>query len=266
VAENAVAEALIVVVPAYNAARQLAAVIRRLAEVPLPMLARVIIVNDGSTDETARVMNDLVRTPWPLELHQRARNGGYGAAMKDGLNAALRHAPKWIAGVHADGQYGPEELPRLLHCLESRALDVLQGSRIASGTARSGGMPYSKIWGNAALNLLENWVLGLNFSDYHSGYLLYRADSLRRIPISALSDSFDFDLEMLARARAHGLALGEEPIATHYGDEISHLRPLPYVLRVLNVLFRYKKGHYAPDPLYALARDRSGADAVLRQH
>jgi glycosyltransferase involved in cell wall biosynthesis len=258
-------DSLIVVVPAFNAERKLGAVIQRLADVPLPKLGRVIIVNDGSTDDTARVMNGLSCMPWPVELHHRPSNGGYGAAMKDGLSAALRHDPKWIAGVHADGQYGPEELPRLLRGLESRALDVLQGSRIASGTARSGGMPYSKIWGNAALNWLENWALGLDFSDYHSGYLVYRAHSLRRIPIGALSDSFDFDFEMLARARAQGLSLGEEPIPTHYGDEISHLRPVPYVLRVLNILFRYKKGHYAPNPHSAVALARGVAD-TLRQH
>jgi hypothetical protein len=106
-------------------------------------------------------------------------------------------------------------------------------------------MPLYKYLGNAVLNRLENVTLGLRLSDYHSGYLVYGPRALARIPFARLSDSFDFDLEVLASARAAGLRVGEAPIPTHYGDEISHLRPLHYGLRVLRVLWRYRRGHYA---------------------
>ena len=58
------------------------------------------------------------------------------------------------------------------------------------------------------------------------------------------SRDFDFDLEAIATARARGLAVGESPIPTHYGDEISHLNPLTYGLRVLRVLWRFQRGTY----------------------
>jgi glycosyltransferase involved in cell wall biosynthesis len=234
---------LAVVVPAYQAERHLEATVERLLATRPPELADVIVVDDGSRDGTAAVAERLAAAHPQVRLVRRPRNGGYGAAMKDGL-AAARGADV-VAGVHADGQYSPEVLPRLLDERRRRGLDLLQGSRIAAGTARAGGMPLYKYLGNAVLNVLENGVLGLGLSDYHSGYLIYGSRALAELPFARLSDSFDFDLEVLAAARARGLAIGEAPIPTHYGDEVSHLRPVRYGLRVLRVLWRYKVGRYA---------------------
>jgi glycosyltransferase involved in cell wall biosynthesis len=233
---------LVAVVPAYNAARHLPDVLGRLARAS-DELARIVVVDDGSTDGTAACVRALPPLARPVELVERTRNGGYGAAMKDGL-ARARDADV-VACVHADGQYSPEALPSLVAALRARGLDLLQGSRIASGTARSGGMPLYKIAANAALNLLENRTLGLAMTDYHSGYLLYGRRALA-LPFEALSSSFDFDLEVIATARAHGLAVGEAPVPTRYADEESHLNPITYGLRVLRVLWNYRRGHYDP--------------------
>ncbi|HVY26458.1 MAG TPA: glycosyltransferase family 2 protein [Polyangiaceae bacterium] len=234
----------VVVMPAYNAGRHLRGVLARLASLSDREIARVIVVDDGSSDDTREVLAQLGPLPWPLQIVERARNGGYGAAMKDGLAAALEHEATLVACVHADGQYSPEALPALVQRLRERRLDLLQGSRIASGTAKSGGMPLYKRVGNAVLNVLENRTLGLGLSDYHSGYLVYGARALS-LPFGHFSNSFDFDLEVLACARARGLAVDEAPIPTHYGDEVSHLDPLSYGLRVLRVLWNFKRGHYA---------------------
>jgi hypothetical protein len=106
-------------------------------------------------------------------------------------------------------------------------------------------MPRYKIAGNWALGWLERKTLGLPMTDFHSGYLVYGPDVLAQVPFARLSDSFDFDLEVVACARARGLAVGEAPIPTHYGDEISYLNPLSYGLRVLRVLWRFRRGSYA---------------------
>jgi glycosyltransferase involved in cell wall biosynthesis len=236
---------LAVVTPAYQAERHLRATVERLLSAAVPGLEWIFIVDDGSRDGTRAAAEALARAHPPVTVISRAANGGYGAAMKDGLAAARRAGAEVVAGVHADGQYSPEVLPRLLEERISRRLEVLQGSRIASGTARSGGMPLYKRAGNAILNRVENWTLGLALTDYHSGYLLYGPGALAQLPFERLSDSFDFDLEVLAAARARGLAVGEAPIPTHYGDEVSHLNPFTYGLRVLRVLWRYGRGHYA---------------------
>ncbi len=233
---------LAAVIPAYNAARHLPRVVQRLSRAAPRDLTRILIVDDGSTDDTATVAAGLAATEARITVIRRARNGGYGAAMKDGLAAAAEASV--VACVHADGQYSPEVLGRLVAELQARGLDLLQGSRIAPGTALAGGMPVYKYLANAGLNVLENLTLGLRLTDYHSGYLIYGPRVLAQVPFSRLSDSFDFDLEVIASARAAGLRVGEAPIPTHYGDEVSHLRPIPYGLRVLRVLWRYRRGHY----------------------
>jgi glycosyltransferase involved in cell wall biosynthesis len=238
---------VVVVIPAYQAERHVERVVSRVLTAGLDDLSRIVIVNDGSRDGTRAAIQSLRALPCPLDHVERARNGGYGAAMKDGLERAREHAPEIVACVHADGQYGPELLPKLCATLRSRALDLLQGSRIASGTALSGGMPRYKYVANAVLNRLENLTLGLDMTDYHSGYLLYGPRALSRLPFRKFSDSFDFDLEVIAAARAHGLSVAEAPVPTHYGDEVSHLNPVTYGLRVLRVLTNYQRGKYDPE-------------------
>jgi glycosyltransferase involved in cell wall biosynthesis len=235
---------LVAVIPAYNAARHLPDVVARVARAS-DEVRRIIVVDDGSTDGTAASVRALPAFACPVDVVERPRNGGYGAAMKDGLARARELDADVVACVHADGQYSPEALPALLGAMRARGLDLLQGSRIASGTARSGGMPLYKIAANSVLNLLENRTLGLGMTDYHSGYLLYGRRALA-LPFESLSASFDFDLEVIATARAHGLAVGEAPVPTRYADEESHLNPLTYGLRVLRVLWNYRRGHYDP--------------------
>jgi glycosyltransferase involved in cell wall biosynthesis len=237
---------LIAIVPAYNAAHHLTEVIARIAAARPAHLFRTVIVDDGSNDGTAAIAQDLARTASDIEVVVRPHNGGYGAAMKSGLQVARALDADRAASVHADGQYSPEALEGLLAALDSRGLDLLQGSRIAGGQALAGGMPLYKYAGNWAIGKLERWVFGLPMTDLHSGYLVYGRRALTEIPFSRLSDSFDFDIEVIAAARAHGLAVGEAPIPTRYGDEISHLNPLTYGLRVLRVLWRFKRGDYAP--------------------
>ncbi|MEO8214332.1 MAG: glycosyltransferase family 2 protein [Myxococcales bacterium] len=234
-----------VVVPAFNAARHLDAVIRRIDRANPPGLERIMVVDDGSTDDTAATARALLATTPRLRVIERGSNGGYGAAMKTGLRAARDGGAAAAASVHADGQYSPEVLGELMSALERGPLDLVQGSRIAGGQALSGGMPRYKYAGNWLLNKLERRVFNLPMTDFHSGYLLYGPRALTEVPVDRLSDSFDFDMEVIASARARGLAVGEAPIPTRYADEISHLNPVTYGLRVLRVMWRFKRGLYA---------------------
>ncbi|HEY0712357.1 MAG TPA: glycosyltransferase family 2 protein [Polyangia bacterium] len=240
---------LVIVTPAYQAARHLPALLSRVHAVRFPAtlqteLVGIVVVDDGSRDETFAVASAWAANHPLMRVHRRAQNGGYGAAMQDGLAAARALGATCVACVHADGQYSPEALPGLLTAMAERGLDLVQGSRIAGGQALAGGMPFYKYVGNAVLNRLENRAFGLAMTDYHSGYLIYGPRVLTEIPFERLSHSFDFDLEVIASARARGMAVGEAPIPTHYGDEVSHLDPLAYGLRVLRVLWRYQRGHY----------------------
>ncbi len=233
-----------IVIPAFNAATTLPGVLRRIPRETLANLAGIWIVDDGSRDGTAAVIEALAREHRTVSGVWLPRNRGYGGAMKAGLAAAREAGVEQLACLHADGQYAPERLPSLLAALGDEELDLVQGSRIASGTGISGGMPLYKYVAGRLLTSLENRVFGLRMTDYHSGYLVYGRRALERVPFAALSDSFDFDLEVIACCRALGLCIGELPIPTHYGDEVSYLNPATYGLRVLRVMGNYLVGRY----------------------
>jgi hypothetical protein len=76
--------------------------------------------------------------------------------------------------------------------------------------------------------------------------IFYGKKALATLPFETFSDSFDFDLEVIASARARGLSIGEIPIPTHYGDERSHVKSIPYGFRALKVMGKYLFGGYEP--------------------
>jgi glycosyltransferase involved in cell wall biosynthesis len=171
-------------------------------------------------------------------------NRGYGKTVREGLFRCRRDNCDFAVCLHADGQYPPEVIPRFVQEMAACDIDILQGSRIASGTALSGGMPVYKYAANRILTFFENIAFGLSMTDYHSGMLVYGRKALNSLPFEVLSSSFDFDLEVIALARSRGLRIEELPIPTRYAGEISHVNVCSYGLRVLRVMARYATGRY----------------------
>lgn len=232
-------------IPAYNAEHTLAGVLRRIPTDMWAAVNTVWIVNDGSADGTWSEI-EKARAAWPkVNGVNLPHNRGYGGAVKEALKRIRAENVAAAVCIHADGQYAPEEIPRLLNVLDGERFDLLQGSRIASGTALSGGMPLYKYLAGRFLTFLENRVFRKAMTDYHSGCLVYGRKALDAIRFEQLSDSFEFDLEVIASALALKLNVGETPIPTHYGGEKSHLNPVAYGLRVLRVLWRYLRGRYS---------------------
>ncbi|HMD69062.1 MAG TPA: glycosyltransferase family 2 protein [Chitinivibrionales bacterium] len=233
-----------VVIPAYNAARTLEEVIARIPLILWESISRVWIINDGSTDDTQGVVDALCAANGKISANHFGINRGYGKAVREGLFRCREDGCDYAVCLHADGQYPPEAIPGFVETMADRGIDLLQGSRIASGTALSGGMPVYKYVANRILTFFENIVFGLSLSDYHSGMLLYSRKALDSLPFDRLSASFDFDLEVIAVCRARGLAIAELPIPTRYAGEVSHLNPVTYGLRVLRVMAEYLAGRY----------------------
>ena len=146
--------------------------------------------------------------------------------------------------MHSDGQYSPELIPELLRPFDDDTADMVQGSRMLGGSALKGRMPLYKFVANKVLTAIENRAFGMNLAEYHSGYMLYSRKTIAAIPFQKLSDSFDFDLEMIVMAHIKGLRIQEIAIPTIYAGEVSHLRPVQYGLRVLGIVASYKRGKY----------------------
>jgi glycosyltransferase involved in cell wall biosynthesis len=234
-------------IPAYNAVSNIKSVIERIPPRLWRQINNVWIVNDGSTDGTDAVIEALSRQNETIRPVHSPMNRGYGHTVRQGISLCKDDGCDYAACVHADGQYPPEAVPEFVETMQSRCIDLMQGSRIASGTALSGGMPPYKYVAGRLLTALENAVFGLRMTDYHSGFLVYSRKTLERLPFHRLSGSFDFDLEVIAAARVRGLTIGELPIPTRYAGETSNLKPLNYGLRVLGVLVRYLSGYYRLD-------------------
>jgi glycosyltransferase involved in cell wall biosynthesis len=235
---------IFIIMPAYNAGATIEKVFARIPAHARRRIDRYVVVNDGSTDGTGQAL-DRLRAEFPnLVTLQHEKNRGYGAAEKTLLHYAVKEKAEIAILLHSDGQYSPEKIPELLHPIDENRADMVQGSRMLNGGALEGGMPLYKFIANKGLTALENWAFGLKLAEYHSGYMVYTNECLAEIPFNKLSDSFDFDLEMIIMAKIKGLRIAEVAIPTIYADEISHLKPIQYGMNVLSVILAYKSGKY----------------------
>src|SRR5215469_2976065 len=108
------------------------------------------------------------------------------------------------------------------------------------GSARMGGMPLYKYVGNRILSKFSNSMVGLDLTEWHSGYRAYRVDALNEIPFENNSDGFDFDTEIILQLHEAGKEIVEVPIPTYYGDEICYVNGMGYAKDVVLDVMRYR--------------------------
>jgi len=234
-----------VIMPAYNAGLTIENVFARIPPAARERIARYVVVDDGSTDDTGRAVERIRAALAEVVLLRHSVNRGYGAAEKTLLDYAVGQGAEIAILLHADGQYSPEKIPDLLEPFDRGEADIVQGSRMNGRNALRGGMPVYKFVANKLLTSLANFAFGMQLSEYYSGYMAYNRRALTTIPYDRLGDSFHFDLEMLVMARVKGLRIRQVPIPTIYAGEVSHLNPIKYGLDVLAVIARYRAGKYA---------------------
>jgi glycosyltransferase involved in cell wall biosynthesis len=196
----------------------------------------ILIVDDASSDATFAIGTEYKReqSRLPITVLQNAHNQGYGGNQKVGYLYAIERGFDFVALVHGDGQYAPEELPRLLQPLVRREADAVFGSRMLKRReALRGGMPLYKYVGNRVLTKLQNTLLGSNLSEFHSGYRIYSVEALRRIPFRLNSNEFHFDTEIIIQLLNAKAKLCELAIPTYYGDEICRVNGMKYAKDVL---------------------------------
>lgn len=192
------------VIPAYNESRRIGAVISALA----PYVQEIIVVDDGSTDETEAVAQ--AAAPVATVVRHRV-NLGKGAALKTGCELALRRGSECIVILDADGQHVPSEVPLLVNFIERREADFVVGTRRGRES-----MPFVAVIGNAFLSAMTSLFFGIRVSDTQSGYRAFRStvfDQLRW-----RSTGYSVETEMLVNAGKHGLRVKEVPIQTIYHD------------------------------------------------
>jgi glycosyltransferase involved in cell wall biosynthesis len=226
---------VIVVMPAYNAAKTLKITYD---DLPRGDVAEIILVDDGSRDETVRIAKEL-----GLNVYLHSRNFGYGANQKTCYAEALKSGATIVVMVHPDYQYDPRLLPEMLKPIESGQADVVFGSRMLGVSAYQQGMPWWKYVANKFLTALENRVFHLRLSEFHTGYRAYRSNVLESVNFRANSDKFIFDQEIVAQIVECGYRIAEIPVPVRYFHEASSANFIDstfYGLSILWLLLRYQ--------------------------
>jgi glycosyltransferase involved in cell wall biosynthesis len=208
---------IVVVMPAYNAARTLRQTYDEVMAHGIVDL--VIVVDDASQDGTVTIARTLDRVQ--VEVHPE--NRGYGANQKTCYRLALAAGADIIIMIHPDYQYTPQLIPAMAALVASGLYPCVLGSRILGGGALRGGMPWWKYISNRFLTLVENLLLGAKLSEYHTGYRAFARNLLERLPLEANSDDFVFDNQVLAQVIALGWAIGEVTCPARYLPEASSI-------------------------------------------
>lgn len=226
---------VIVVLPAYNAGRTLE---QTVSEIPPGIVDELLLVDDASGDDTVAVAD---RLGVPYVVHPA--NRGYGGNQKTCYAEALRRGADIVIMLHPDYQYSPKLIGAMAWLVASDEFDVVLGSRILGRGAREGGMPRYKYFFNRVLTAIENIVLGLKLSEYHTGYRTFTRQVLETLPLAECSDDFVFDNQILAQAAMFNYRIGEISCPTRYFAEASSIgfgRSVVYGLGVLRTALRYR--------------------------
>jgi glycosyltransferase involved in cell wall biosynthesis len=253
-------ERVIVVMPAYNAAKTLKLTYN---DLPHDSVDGIILVDDGSRDETIGIAQEL-----GLRVFVHRRNLGYGGNQKTCYLEALKDGASIVVMVHPDYQYDPTLLPEIIRPIEEKRCDVVFGSRMKGLSAYKQGMPWWKYIANVSLTWLENKVFRLNLSEFHTGYRAYNREALSSVNFLANSDNFIFDQEIVAQFVAAGLKIDEIHVPTRYFPEASSASfwaSTVYGLSILWVLVRYmlhKRGIWRSQQLICHSRRYHSAQAV----
>jgi glycosyltransferase involved in cell wall biosynthesis len=227
---------------AYNAVNHLIKTISRIPPEVYDSVAEIFVIDDCSRDNTyyAALGYKHEHNIEKLTVHRNETNQGYGGNQKVGYQYAIDRGHDIVALVHGDGQYAPEALPILLEPLVNREADMVFGSRMSEpGRALKGGMPMYKYVGNRILTRVQNFLSGLNLSEYHSGYRLYSVDALKQIPFQSFTNTWHFDTQIILALAERNMRIVERPIPTYYGDEICHVNGIPYALNCVVTSFKF---------------------------
>jgi glycosyltransferase involved in cell wall biosynthesis len=225
---------VIVVMPAYNAARTLE---RTYNDLPPDVIDHVILVDDVSRDETVEIAQRL-----GLKVIVHVQNRGYGGNQKTCYIEALKDGADVVVMLHPDYQYDSRLVPQLIAPILRGEADLVLGSRLLGGNALKGGMPIWKYLSNRGLTIAENLALRQHLSECHTGFRAYSRRLLETIPFLLNSDKFVFDTEVIAQTVALGFRIAEIPVPTRYFAEASSVNfsnSLIYGCDTLAVMARY---------------------------
>jgi 2-polyprenyl-3-methyl-5-hydroxy-6-metoxy-1,4-benzoquinol methylase len=237
---------LLILIVAYNHEKFIKSVLQRInTDLAKKYDVEILINDDCSSDKTVEYAQEFIRfnthNLFKYKMLSNPENQGYGGNQKIGYEYAIKNNFDFVALVHGDGQYAPEYLQELVEPLNLETVDAVFGSRMMTKNgALKGGMPLYKFVGNKILTFFQNSLFSTKFTEFHSGYRIYKISSLKKIPYVLNTNDYSFDNEIIAQFLLAKLTIKELPIPTYYGDEISYVNGLKYAYQVFTTNIKAK--------------------------
>lgn len=227
-----------IIIPAYNEA----ATIRDIATRSLAICPRVIVIDDGSGDDTSAELDGL-----PVHLIQHSQNLGKAASLWDGIRKARSLGATYLVTLDGDGQHAPEDIPRLMAQISAYPDHIIIGARLADKSA----IPAKRYYANRIANFWLAWAAGYPLSDSQSGFRVYPARLFDNLKISiSRRSSFVFESEILIRAAQRGIYSTAVAIPAVYTEQArpSHFRGVRDISLITLMVARslFARGLYLP--------------------
>ena len=220
------AASVYVVIPAYQEAATIGIVVGQCRM--LPEVSRIVVIDDGSRDETGRIAAEK-----GASVLRHPHNLGKGASLMEGMLAAVQAGASHVVTLDGDCQHRPEDLPRLLECSRQWPGHIVVGSRRASGHHA----PRARVVANRVADFWISWAAAHPIDDSQSGFRLYPALLLQRLAMRPpKAAGFAFESEILIEAARLGFFTVAVDIPTVYGAAIkreSHFRPVADITRIV---------------------------------
>ncbi len=218
-------------IPAYNCAHLLK---KAYEQVPKEYFDDIIVVDDGSTDETLQVARSL-----GVKVFTHPHSG-YGGNIKYAIQKALLLGADYCIEIHGDGQYDPSNIPAAIQKIQGERPDFLLGSRfIPLLQPLHDKMSLVRYLANIGMSFLDRLVLRLPLSEFHQGFRVYGRTLIETVGLEGTSDDHLFSFQIIAKAAYCRLKVSEIPVRCDYAGEhtsISLKRSVVYALQTFGVL------------------------------
>lgn len=212
-----------VLIPAFNEAKTVGKLVKEL----LSYVERVVVVDDGSTDDTSGQAEDAGAV-----VLRHDRNCGKGASLRTGFDYALRAGCEQIITIDADGQHDWREVPLFVREAERSGADIILGTRMGSRE----GMPFIRLATNVVTSLIVSILSRQKITDSQTGYRLIRREVLEKVDLA--TSNYETESEILIKAGRKGFKVSEIPVRTIYGGESSNINRFTDTLRFIRLVFR----------------------------